>query len=172
MNKYKKIIKITVCGAIIILISNCTGYKFTPSIPSGVQSIALMPIVNQTTEAGLELSLTKAMRSTIQSDGRLILTEPTSADAIINVTITNYKNSPISYQTESRSITPNYYKQRITASASMIKSSSGKIISETSNYGESAFSFESDLSASKRGAFAQAAEELARFLYTDLIEQW
>ena len=58
------------------------------------------------------------------------------------------------------------------ASAVMINTKTGEIIAETINHGESIYNFESDLASSKRNVFSSAADELARMLYTDLIEQW
>ena len=153
-------------------IIGCAGYSFNPTTPLNVESVALSPIINKTSEPAIEHKLTEAVKSYIQLDGRLILENVSDADAVIEITLTKYRNNPIAYRTDTREISTENYLQGVHASAVMINTKTGEIIAETINHGESIYNFESDLASSKRNVFSSAADELARMLYTDLIEQW
>ena len=85
---------------------------------------------------------------------------------------TTYQNNPIAYRSKDREVSPRFYRQSITATARLINLSNGETLQEATNYGESLFEFESDLSTSKRNTQSEAADELVRLLFNDLIETW
>ena len=172
MNLYKKLTKYFLLLLLSSFIIGCAGYSFNPTTPLNIESVALSPIINKTSEPAIEHKLTEAVKSYIQLDGRLILENVSDADAVIEITLTKYRNNPIAYRTDTREISTENYLQGVHASAVMISTKTGEIIAETINHGESIYNFESDLASSKRNVFSSAADELARMLYTDLIEQW
>ena len=90
----------------------------------------------------------------------------------IEITINTYQNNPIAYRSDDREVAPHFYRQSITATARLINTATGETLQEATNYGESLFEFESDLSTSKRNTQSEAANELARLLFSDLIETW
>lgn len=167
-----KNIKILIFILFVYTIIGCTGYNFNPSIPDNISTIGLSPIINNTSEPAIEHKITNAMKSFIQLDGRLTLVETSEADAIIEITLIKYRNNPIAYRTNSREISTENYLQGIQAKAVLKNTLTGEIIAEASNHGETIYNFDSDLSSSKRNVFSNAADELARMIYTDLIEQW
>ncbi len=157
---------------VLLFLGGCVGYRLGSTLPDGIDSVALVPVVNTTAEPGLEMAVTRAMRSFIQFDGRLDLTSPDQADALIEITLTGYRSRPIAYDEDTTAVKPLDYRQRISASAVLRDKHSDKALRKADNYGESIFAFDSDLSTSKRSAVPAAAEELARLLYTDLFESW
>jgi hypothetical protein len=160
------------CFAATLLFSGCMGYQLGGSRPEGINSVAMAPIINNTTEPAIELQVTHAMRQRIQFDGRMALVNKAeNADAVIEITLTNYRLSPIAYRSD-LGTTPRAYRLRITGAAELKDSKTGKILSTSSTYGESVFEFEDDLTTSKRDALPKAAEEIAKFMVDDLIERW
>jgi hypothetical protein len=153
-------------------LTSCVGYHFNGATPHHILTVNLAPIINQTNEPAIERQVTRAMRSFIQFDGRLKLIDHNQADAKIEITLTTYRNNPIAYRSDDREVAPRFYRQSITATARLIHLSTGKILQEATNHGEALFEFESDLSTSKRNTQAEAANELARLLFSDLIETW
>lgn len=164
--------KIVTLTTIVLLLSGCLGYQIGGTTPDHIKTVALAPIINRTTEPAIEQPLTHAMRSFIQLDGRLTLTDTTQADAILEITLTRHQSQPIAYRSNQRDVAPRFYRQTLTATARLRNTQTGELISESTNHGESLFEFTSDLSTSKRNTYADAADELARLLFSDLIETW
>ena len=164
--------KILIILALTTTLSSCVGYRFNGTTPHQISSVKLAPIINITDEPAIERQITRAMRSYIQFDGRLQLVDHNDADARIEITITDYQNNPIAYRSKDREVSPRFYRQSITATARLINPSNGETLQEATNHGESLFEFESDLSTSKRNTQSEAADELARLLFNDLIEMW
>jgi len=169
MKTYINFIKITICS---LILSGCVGYSLEPSLPDGITSVGIKPIVNKTSEPAIELKITEALSDFIQQDGRLKLSNTSDADAIIEITLTKYVNTPIAFKSNTREFSTKTYLQGVHAKAILRNRISGDIISETVNHGESVFDFEYDILSSKRNVFSSAADELVRMIYTDLIEQW
>ncbi|WP_372796479.1 LPS assembly lipoprotein LptE [Pontiella sp.] len=155
-----------------LLFSGCMGYQLDGATRSGVNTVALGPVINNTTESAIEIEVTHAMRSRLQFDGRVRLAnEPENADAVIQITLTKFEMRPIAYKSEFRT-TPDLYRLKITGEAELINPRTGNVIARSGTYGESTFEFNSDLTSSKRTALPPAAEEIAGFMLDDLIEAW
>lgn len=158
--------------SVALLLSGCMGYRLGGTRPAGVQSVAMAPVVNATTEPAIELQVTHAMRQRIQFDGRMqLVNEPENADAVIEITLTQYTLTPIAYDSKLRA-TPNLYRLRITGEAELRETETGTVLSTSKTYGEATFAFNADLTSSKRDALPEAAQEIARFMLDDLIERW
>ena len=71
------------------------------------------------------------------------------------ITINTYQNNPIAYRSDDREVA-RFYRQSITATARLINTATGETLQEATNYGESLFEFESDLSTSKRNTQSEA----------------
>ncbi|MAW40630.1 MAG: hypothetical protein CMF27_06895 [Kiritimatiellaceae bacterium] len=165
-------VKILLLLLLTTSLASCVGYHFNGTTPHHISTVKLAPIINQTDEPAIERQVTRAMRSFIQFDGRLKLVDHDQADAKIEITLKAYQNNPIAYRAEDREVAPRFYRQSITATARLINLSTGQLLQEATNHGEALFEFESDLSTSKRNTQAEAANELARLLFSDLIETW
>ena len=158
--------------AATLLLSGCAGYNLGGSQPEGIQTVTMAPVVNATTEPAIELQVTHALRQRIQFDGRLdLVNSENSADAIIEVTLTQYDLSPIAYK-EDLKTTPDLYRLRITGKAELKNTKTDKVLSTSATYGEAVFKFSGDLTSAKRDALPRAAEEIAKFMVDDLIERW
>ena len=158
--------------AATLLFSGCMGYQMGGSSLAGIDTVTMGAVINSTGEPAIELQITHAMRERIQFDGRMKLAnEARNADAIIDITLTEYTLNPIAFSSKQRA-TPNVYRLRITGEAELRNSSSGEVLSASKTYGEATFEFQNDLTSAKRDALPKAANEIARFMLDDLIEQW
>ena len=158
--------------AATLLLAGCMGYQLGGTRPDGIETVYMAPVVNQTTESAIELQITHALRQRIQFDGRLKLTNiAEEADAIIEVALIDYTLRAIAFR-DNLKTTAEQYRLRITGVATLTDTDTGKILSKSKTYGETTFVFESDLTTSKRDALPQAAQELAKFMIDDLIEQF
>ena len=156
----------------LLLFSGCAGYQLGGTHPDGVKTVFMAPILNKTTEPAIEIQLTEILRQRIQFDGRLkLVIRPEDADAIVHVTLTDYRLTAVAYR-EDLKTTAEQYRMRITASSVLSDPKTGEELSKSSTYGETVFSFQSDLSSSKRNALPGALEELAKFISDDLTERW
>ena len=156
----------------LLLLSGCMGYQFGGTRPDGIETVHVAAVVNKTTEPAIELQVTHALRQRIQFDGRMKLENTAeNADAIIEVTLTNYRLTAIAFRDDLRT-TAEQYRIRITGTATLTDTKTGETFSESKTYGETTFFFESDLTTSKRVALPRAAQELAKFMVDDLIERW
>lgn len=168
----KRSIHLLNCFLATLFLAGCMGYQLGGSRPEGVETVYMAPVVNTTAEPAIELQVTEALRQQIQFDGRLKLRNSAdNADAIIEVELTHYKLTAITFR-DNLKTTPEQYRMRITATATLTDTQTGKILSESKTYGETRFAFESDLTTSKRKALPRAAQELAKFMVDDLIERW
>ncbi len=159
-------------GLTALLLTGCMGYQLGGTRPEGIETVHLASVVNATTEPAIELQVTHALRERIQFDGRLKLRNSSdSADAIIEVKLTDYRLTAIAFRDDLRT-TPEQYRMRITGTAILKDAKTGEILSESKTYGETRFYFKSDLTTSKRNALPKAAQELAKFMVDDLIERW
>jgi len=156
----------------LLLLAGCMGYQLGGTRPEGIETVYMAPVVNETTESAIELQVTHALRQRIQFDGRLKLQNTVeAADAIIEVTLTDYKLTAIAFRDDLKT-TAEQYRLRITGVATLTDAETGETLSESKTYGETTFFFESDLTTSKRDALPLAAQELAKFMVDDLIERW
>ena len=168
----KRRIHLLNCFAATLLLSGCMGYQLGGSRPEGIETVTMAAVVNKTTEPAIELQVTHAVRDRIQFDGRLkLLNGAGEADGVIEVVLTEYRLTPIAFSDEEKT-TPEIYRLRITGTAQLKNTATGKILSESKTYGEATFPFEADLTSAKRDALPRAAAELAKFMVDDLIETW
>jgi hypothetical protein len=156
----------------LLLLAGCMGYQLGGTRPEGIETVHLAPVINATTEPAIELQVSHALLQRIHFDGRLkVRNTSDSADAIIEVKLTDYTLTAIAFRDDLKT-TPEQYRMRITGSAILKDAKTGETLSESKTYGETRFSFESDLTTSKRNALPRAAQELAKFMVDDLIERW
>ena len=157
--------------SMFLLLSGCVGYDFNAALPEGIERVALLPIVNQTDEEALEIGLTRAVRRYLQTEARVQLVSPAQADALIEITLTDYHNWAIAYDGNNRQVPPSTYNQRITAHA-LLRTRTQAVLKQSQNYGEALYTFSSDLPTTKRAHRSNALEELARLLCSDVLDHW
>lgn len=71
----------------------CAGRAY--HIPTHLQTAAVAPVENRTTEYGLERELREALIRELQARGGLSLAPENSADLLLRVRVTGYREEPI-----------------------------------------------------------------------------
>lgn len=154
-----------------LLFCGCMGYQLGDTAPAGIKTVNVAAIINKTTEPAIEIKVSEAIRQRIQFDGRVEIENLKLADGIIQLTLTDYTTSALSYD-KNKQTRAREYRATIRATATLKNRETGEIISEITTYGETTFPFDSNLTAAKRSALPRAAADLAKFTLDGLLEDW
>jgi hypothetical protein len=150
----------------------CVGYRVGSLLPEGIHSVRVPTFVNRTTEPLLELDTTQAAIRELQKDGSLEVAKSDTADAILEVTLTDYALTPLSYDQEKKT-KANEYRMTLTAAVVLRKAGSGDILVESPRVqGEATFFVAGDLTSSKKNALPVAARDLAHDIVEKVVESW
>ena len=159
-------------GLLTVGLAGCAGYRLGSTLPRDIHSVAVPIFVNQTGRPNLESEATKATLEEFQKDGGLKIASVDQADTIVEVTLTQYSLTPISYRSSQRT-TPLEYRLRLTASMVFRKRVSREVLAEYRNvYGEKVFSAPGDLQSRERSALPDAASDLAHRIVRNVVESW
>lgn len=156
----------------VLSLSGCMDYQLGSMLPPGIRTVYIPTIVNKTGEPLLEAEATRALIERIQMDGSLRLAHEGSADALLHVTLRTYTMQGISFE-RGPTGRPNEYRVRLTASLSLVNVQTGEILAEhPSARGEATVESGGNVSAARRNAVPDAAEDLARDIVRRIVEYW
>jgi hypothetical protein len=154
------------------LLPGCVGYRLGSMLPPEIKTVHVPTFVNQTTEPQLELDTTRFALQEFQKDGSLKLAPAETADAILQVRLTDYLLTPLQYDANRPTAT---FEYRITLYASIVmtRKRDGKVLAENPRcFGEGTFTVVGDLSSSKRIGLPKAAKDLAHDIVQKVTEVW
>ncbi len=161
------------CAALALaLLPGCVGYRLGSMLPPEIKTVHVPTFINQTAEPQLELDTTRFALQEFQKDGSLKFAPADAADAILQVRLTDYKLTPLQYDTDRPTAALEY---RITLYASIVltRKRDGKVLAENPRcYGEGTFTVVGDLSSSKRIGLPKAAKDLAHDIVQKVTEVW
>jgi len=161
----------TLFVAALLLLAGCTGYQLGGTLPSAIQTVSLT-VVNRTGEPSIEVGVMHALRAEIQQDGRLTIVEPGEADAVLSVTLRDYRLKAVAFD-RVRGTLAREYRATINAAAVLYEEENNTVIAESSGLiGEAEFPFDSDLTTAKMGALPGAAADLARKIVSTTLTAW
>jgi hypothetical protein len=153
-------------------LTGCAGYRVGSMLPGDITSVFVPVSVNQTGEPLVEVDATKAIIRAIQRDGSLTIAPESEADAVLVVTVTDYRLAPVAFRKDIRTAA-NQYRILMTASFVMRRTSDESVVVESpSVLGEYVFDVFGDLSSSKLTGNPRAAEDLARNIVNRMVEYW
>ncbi len=93
-------------AALALVFSSGCGYKLVresdAALPSGVKSVSVKLVKNQTIEAGLEDVFTQELIRRLESDGRIDVRRDGSAEAGLECVITDLNVRPKTYSAQGR----------------------------------------------------------------------
>ena len=157
--------------ALSLLFVGCTGYQLGSNLPESIQTVSLT-VENKTLEPSIEVETMKSLRAEVQNDGRLALRSESDADAVLKVTLTDYKLSALAYDREHGTLAREY-RVTLVASAVLYDAQTGDVLREIPSVaGDTEFQYESDLTSGKRAALSAAADDLARKVVSMTIAAW
>ena len=150
----------------------CVGYRVGSMLPPDIATVNVPTFVNRTSEPQIEVESTRATIAEFQKDGSLRVVDPESADAILEVTITDFDASPLSYDEENRT-SANEYRLTLTASIVLKRRATDEVLTEASGVqGESTFRISGDFTSSKQTGMPDAAKDLAHDIVEKVVEAW
>ncbi len=156
---------------LLLIFAGCTGYQLGSNLPESIQAVSLT-VENKTSEPSIEVQTMKSMRAEVQMDGRLALRSQSDADAVLKVTLTDYRLSALAFDREHGTLAREY-RVTLTATAVLYDAKTGDVLREIpSVVGDTEFAYESDLTSGKRAALSAAADNLARKVISMTIAAW
>jgi hypothetical protein len=159
-------------AALPLLCGGCAGYRLGSMLPEGVASLNVPTFVNKTKEPLLEVETTRAAIEEFQKDGSLKVVGELDADAILEVTLSEFRLDPVAYRKDTRTAAKQY---RMIVYASIVlkrRSDSTVIMQAPKVRGEAVFDVLGDLSSSKQQVLPIAARDLAHNIVERVVEYW
>jgi hypothetical protein len=156
----------------ILLLNGCLGYRVGSTLPSNIKTIHVPTFVNQTSEPLLEVECTTAITQEIQKDGSLKIAEGSTADSILEGTMTKITLDSLVFDNTRETATVEY---RLTIHASIVLKDRLRdtvLVHNPDVIGETTFEIFSDLSSAKREAIPEAAEDLSRRIMDAILQSW
>ncbi len=158
--------------AMLLLLSGCAGYRLGNTLPPGIRSVAIPTFVNQTRQPNLEFETTNATIEEFQKDGSLRVVAPENANAMLEVTLTDYRLEPTRYRSD-QPLTGREYRLQLTADAVFRRWPGGDTLAQRRKItGDATFFVSSDLPSAEREALRAASQDLARRLVRSVLEYW
>ncbi len=161
-----------VLAAAAALLAGCATYRLGSMLPPDVRTVFVPTFVNGTDQPGIEARATQAAIAELQMDGSLkVVPNREEADAVLDVELTGYALTPLTYNERQRTETTEY---RLTITAKlMLTRPNRELISEAPHvYGEETFRVMGDLTSSKDAALPGATQDLARRIVGAIVETW
>ncbi|HEY8240524.1 MAG TPA: LptE family protein [Kiritimatiellia bacterium] len=168
----KLLLPIVLALASAATFSGCAGYHLGSMLPPDVASVYVPTFVNKTKEPLLEVDTTGATIEELQKDGSLKVADADTADAILEVTITEFDLSPVSFRREEETAAREY---RMTISVAYVlrRRSDGSIVTESQRVsGDATFALIGNMSSSKLSGIPNASADLAHKIVEQLVETW
>lgn len=158
--------------AALMLLAGC-GYRFsgTGELPEGVTSIGVRTLQNRTAEIGLENVLTNDLSLEMTRSGRVTVTRPEEASAVITGTITSLREGNISRTGISTS-----RQRRVTLSVEFVMSDREgevlwrRVLSDSEEFLVAGDSFSTN--ANRRIALDEISRRLAEKAYYGMTDRF
>ena len=94
----KILIKISL---ITLLITGCGFYSLKGSLPAHIKTISIPPVINESSEFGINDQINEIILDKFVSENILDLTDDDFADSRLNITIKRVENNPYTYTLQS-----------------------------------------------------------------------
>ncbi len=166
-----KLIKLLPFLALSLAFAGCSSYQLGSDLPDSIQTVALI-VENKTDEPSIEVETMKSIRKEVQIDGRLVLRSEAEADVVLKVELTGYSLGALAYDSTRGSLAREY-RVNMSGNAVLYDAETGDVLREVPNVtGNTDFAYDADLTAGKRTALLDAADDLARKVVSMTIAAW
>jgi len=158
-----------------VLLTACAGYRLG-NIPykqlEGVRTIYVPTVKNLTLEPGMQIQATNAILRALDNDGTYGSARSSTADATLEVVITDFSRRPMRSNRDNLTNTEQY-RLTINARATLTNHRTGqKVFSEIKAQGQTDYFVQGDLQESERQAIPSGLEKLAVNLVNQITEGW
>ena len=159
-------------GLATLVFQGGCGYHLGSMLPEGVDSVYVPAVINKSREPLLEIETTRSLLQELRTDGSLKVTDESSADSTLEVTIRDYKVTPVVYERTDR-LRPNEMRFTLIASFKLTDNRTGAVITSSAlEYGDALSPFLSDLTSAKRQALPEVAGDLAHDIVERIVDHW
>ncbi len=166
-----KFIKLLPLFALSMVFAGCAGYQLGSTLPESIQTVSLI-VENKTDEPSIEVETMKSLRKEIQRDGRLQIRSEADADVVLKVELTGYYLGALAYDSDRGSLAREY-RVNMSGSAILYDAETGDVLREVPGVtGNTDFPYDADLTAGKRTALLNAADDLARKVVSMTVAAW
>ena len=147
------------------LVSGCLGYRVgtTTPIASGISSIQVLPVKNETHEPRLNEYVARALRSEIQRDGSFQLDTKGDTRLVLEVSLVEYTRDVLSF-VPGDTLTTRDTRLRLAANVVARDRFSGETYFDDVLEARMPIRIGSDLAAAERQAGPMMAESMARLV--------
>ncbi|MDD5261143.1 MAG: LptE family protein [Methylacidiphilales bacterium] len=164
----------------LLILTGCAGYhvgNIASSDLKGVKTIYVPMVKNETYEPSIQAIVTNAIIHSMENDGTFHSTRMGSADATLEVTITQFDRNPTLFSRDN-TIVPLEYRGTMTARVTLLNNLTGKkILADTqvsgyTDYFTSQSSQQRDAVEAERQALPLAAQKLADNIVKQVTDGW
>jgi len=168
--KFTKCIPILALS-LLLLFAGCAGYQRGSTLPESIQTV-FVTVENKTDEPSIEVQAMKSIREEVQRDGRLMLRSEYESDVVLKVTLTGYSLGALAFDGD-RGELAREYRVSMRGKAVLSDAKTGDVLREIPSVtGNTDFPYDADLTAGKRSAQLNAADDLARKVISMTIAAW
>ncbi len=158
-----KIKTLFTAGLLVWLVCGC--YSFSGG-RLDFTTVGIPVAENSTAEYRLSDIMTTTMINAVNNDGRVKVSDPDKAEAVLEVAVTGYSRAPFEYTSQEQ---VNQYKVTINAKAKL-RSAAGKVLWESA--GLSGWSTYQINGSDEESGMKKAAENLAAEIIRQSFETW
>jgi outer membrane lipopolysaccharide assembly protein LptE/RlpB len=159
----------------VFVLSGCAGYRvgdISGRDLQGVRSVYVPVVRNSSLTPNLEMTVTNAIIRRFNNDGTLTVTQNTSADSELDLTIVSVDQSAVRSSSSDILVTAEY-QLTIHATATFVNRKLGrKIFENTGVTGNTYFFTQADIQEGIRQALPLAAQDLANNTVKLITEGW
>ena len=152
-----------------LIVSSC-GYTTASRTAKGIKSIAVPFFDNQTAEPNLELRVTEAIINNLISDNTLKVVDESAADAVLEGSITEFRNVPFSFNQD---LNAEEYLVVITVNATLYNRRLNEPIWENKTIkGDSNYFLDTSAGISFDDAVTEALFEITERILNLTVQEW
>jgi len=159
---------VTVAG--LLLSAGC--YTLGSGLPREYRALYIPTFGNQTDQPVLTSAATAACKREFQNDGTVELVNANNASSILRVTLVKYETKDLRYGEGGQAKTAQEYRLYLTARVVMENATTGEVLLDQAISGDTDFDVVGDLTAAKRNALPDAAEDLAHEIVSAVVDGW
>jgi len=154
---------------LLMLVGGC-GYSPRPLLGTGLRSIAIDNLENETYEHSLGVSVTKAVRDEFIFDGTLKVVGDAQADLLLSGAVIGYTFEPLSF---SQSDKAESYRLNIRTKLTLKNTKTEKVVWQDKIIeGDARYLLVGSLAVTKAQAQDKALQNLAREILRQTIDIW
>ncbi len=122
----------TLASFVAVVVAGCGVYTFTGGggLPGHIDSVAILPFENRTTQFTLTQELTQALQDNVPGRLGLDFADEATADAVLRGSIVRYNESAVIYQRDRATAGPEISQRRvdITVSVELYDAREGRVL--------------------------------------------